>query len=59
MRQVYYKCLCCGLLGSQEDFGIPLRLERTDAVEFDYCPSCGSINVTPFYTEINVLNEAV
>ncbi|MBN1115862.1 MAG: hypothetical protein JXA77_01560 [Bacteroidales bacterium] len=59
MKSTYYKCLCCGFTGNQDDFGIPLRIDTTDNIEFDYCPSCGSINIIPYYSEVNYLSKAI
>ena len=54
MENTEYKCLCCGLTGGEDEFGIDPSNELTESTDFIVCPECGSMEIDILVHEINL-----
>ncbi|MBN2484404.1 MAG: hypothetical protein JXB34_00375 [Bacteroidales bacterium] len=53
MENTEYKCLCCGSIGSDEEFGICPNSEFAKNTDFIVCPWCGSMEIDILVPEVN------
>lgn len=54
MENTEYKCLCCGSIGSEEEFGISPNSEFTSSTDFGVCQHCGSMEIDMLVTEADL-----
>jgi rubredoxin len=54
MENTEYKCLCCGWIGNDEEFGINSKNEFTELTEMVVCPHCGSMEIDILIPEIDL-----
>jgi DNA-directed RNA polymerase subunit RPC12/RpoP len=55
MENTEYKCLCCGSIGSEEEFGINPESEFTGSTDFIVCPHCGNMEIDILVPEVDFL----
>jgi hypothetical protein len=55
MENTEYKCMCCGWLGNEEEFGVYASKEFIASTEFEVCPQCGSMDVNVLVAEVDIL----
>jgi Zn finger protein HypA/HybF involved in hydrogenase expression len=55
MENTEYKCLCCGSIGCEEEFGINSKSNFTSTSDFAICPHCGSMDIDMLVTEIDYI----
>jgi DNA-directed RNA polymerase subunit RPC12/RpoP len=51
MENTEYKCLCCGSIGSEEEFGMTPKNGITSSTDFIVCPHCGSMEIDMLVAE--------